>query len=72
MEFDSMVIDRSPDPANLCGLWVGADAGPWRSSSVVPGDSNNAYDLNGDNGDIDNDNRSDNNDDNAVRCVRPR
>jgi len=51
---------------------VGADAGPWRSSSVHPDNSNNAYDLNGDNGDIDNDNRSNNNDNNAVRCVRSR
>ena len=40
------------------------------SSSVHPNNSDNAYDFNGNNGDIDNDNRSNGNDNNAVRCVR--
>ena len=42
------------------------------SSSVVPGDSNNAYDLSGDNGYIVYVGRSDSYDGYAVRCVRPR
>jgi hypothetical protein len=37
------------------------------SSSVNPNNSDNAYDFNGNNGDVDNDNRDNNN--NAVRCV---
>jgi hypothetical protein len=37
------------------------------SSSVNPNNSDNAYDFNGNNGDVDNDNRDNNN---AVRCVR--
>jgi len=70
--FCSIVINRSPDPANQCGLWAGAVTGAWRSSSVHPDESNNAYKLNGNNGDIDNDNRSNDNNNNAVRCVRSR
>lgn len=71
MGFDSVVINRSPDPANQCGLWVGAVTGAWRSSSVHPDNSNNAYDFNGRTGNIDNDNR-DNADNNAVRCAARR
>jgi hypothetical protein len=37
--------------------------------TLHPGDSDNAYEFNGNNGDIDNDNRDNRNDNNAVRCV---
>jgi hypothetical protein len=39
------------------------------SSSVNSNNSDNAFDLNGNNGDVDNDNRNNNN---AVRCVSGR
>ncbi len=71
MENFSTAINRNLDPASQCGLWVGAVTGAWRSSSVHPDNSNNAYNFNGRNGDIDNDNRS-NDDNNSVRCVGAR
>jgi hypothetical protein len=68
MELNSVLTNRNSNPANQCGLWVGAVTGTWRSSSVHPDNSKNAYDFNGRNGDIDNDNR-DNANNNSVRCV---
>ena len=51
------------------GLFAGLEQDTWIvdwSSSVHPNNSDNAYDFNGNNGDIDNDNRNNNN---SVRCV---
>ena len=74
MDLNAMVVNRNPDPANQCGLWVGVVAGAWRSSSVHPDNTNNAYDFDGRDGNVNNDNRSNNNNNNnnnndSVRCV---
>jgi hypothetical protein len=68
MELKSVLINRNLNPANQCGLWVGAVSGPRRSSSVHPDNTNNAYDFNGRDGNVNNDNRSNDNN-NSVRCV---
>ena len=51
------------------GLFAGSRTGhkAFWSSSVNPNNTDNAYDFNGNNGDIDNDNRDNNNE--AALCV---